>query len=1094
MMKNSAIWILKKIYNVDVNNLELQNERLSEENGRYLSTNIVLEKDKNILSEIVSIHKKERTALQEINVKLQDEINDNGRKCVKLQEKVDVLNKKLVSEKENIRVLKSQIDNDTTTIEKKDSEIKKIQVRIQQLELADKDEDLTEVNHQVQDQIENLNRQYQNLKERYDQACKDSAEFKSKFSTKDATIDILNKEIMELRNGNTRLKGLTEPVPIVKKDDDNEVPKITGISDNTIPDRIGSEGDGLLVEVTKEELKTIVVESGIMTVVESTQNTFADPYVDDTKRTIDTIVKKDDDNEVPKVTGISDNPIPDRIGSEGDGLLVEVTKEELKTIVVESGIMTVVESTQNTFADPYVDDTKRTIDTIIDLETDSEIKANDFFSQPENLIFKVRTELEKAIYLKMPKFVCKYCGQKVKISGRKTERGMAKFFSHLRDSDECDYKTTTGKAKKEINREKYARCNEGERHKRLKVEIAKYLEKTSGVSEVKTENTVIGNHPILRWRRPDVLANFMGQEIVFELQLSTTFVSVIAERDLFYRLNKKFIIWIFNFDEQEEHVNLNNMMTKDIYYNNKLNIFIFNKAAQEESEKRGELVLKCNWLKTDGSWEYLNGNSSNDLGGKFVTLSELTYDNTYKPYYFDAEQEYFAAHPEFQIKTLDIEEENKKIIKELDELWRQEQEELKTEDKLQSLVEAFELDAEVKCTQKYVIGKKEGKYGLITFDGEIRIPFEYEIVSSHRGWYEGTKNGLCDLFDKNDYSSINTGIRRIEEFNPVGAKYVKEVNGNLLWGVMTKKGVPLTSACYSKLDIWFSDKVIAVRDGLYCIIDSQGNEVLSNYDYISELKSDNTANVIYDGRNGLIDSNCQSIKTERDKFGNGLMKVCQTGRWGIEREDGTTVIPCKYDEIGSYKNGLVGLNGINFSIIDEKIDGGCPVKVEYVFRNDRKMLIFKVGKREAFMNLRQQQKAVRLGLQPIDMTEMYLSFVNPERELLYLSAIPIIGQNQQTIVKDVDIPIIPINGQNQQTIVKDVDIPIGSIWVGCIFNKNKMGIIVKTVDGQIAFLHSSTLGKHTMDEFEKGKSISIEKIGYDQAHNKNIWKITSISS
>ena len=170
--------------------------------------------------------------------------------------------------------------------------------------------------------------------------------------------------------------------------------------------------------------------------------------------------------------------------------------------------------------EPPVDETKRTIDTVIDIETDKEINAKSFFAQPEGVIFKMRTELEKAIYLHRPKYVCKYCGQMVKISGRKPERGMARFFSHLRDSDDCDYKTTTGRTRREINREKFARCNEGERHKFLKAEIAKYLEKTEGVTDVRTENTVKGNHPILRWRRPDVIANYRGQEVVFELQLS----------------------------------------------------------------------------------------------------------------------------------------------------------------------------------------------------------------------------------------------------------------------------------------------------------------------------------------------------------------------------------------------------------------------------------------------------------------------------------------------------------------------------------------------------------------------------------------------
>lgn len=126
------------------------------------------------------------------------------------------------------------------------------------------------------------------------------------------------------------------------------------------------------------------------------------------------------------------------------------------------------------------------------------------------------------------------------------------------------------------------------------------------------------------------------------------------------------------------------------------------------------------------------------------------------------------------------------------------------------------------------------------------------------------------------------------------------------------------------------------------------------------------------------------------------------------------------------------------------------------------------------MNFRQQQKAMRLGLQPKNMTEMYFSFVNSERDLLYLSA-------------------TPINGQNQQTIPKGEDIPLGSVYKGKMADTNKNGIIIKMVNGQTTFLHKSTLGDYTLGDLEKSESITIEKIGYNQSHNKHIWKIISIS-
>lgn len=988
-MKNIVMGLLKRVFKIDIKGIQLQNKVLSDKTKQLLEENATLKNKENILI-------KENTVLQNEKKRLLDELNSNINESQQLQESVSSLEQELTLTKEEVKYLELQNQNQIIEIGKKDNTLKELQANVQTLESADKDNEKVS-DEQMQDQIDSLKRQYQDLKEQYDSINKENKDYKAKICTKDATIDILNREKVDLQN---EISNLNKLVPTIEIDNR----------------KVASEtaSDSNLLALNENDLE-------------------------------------EEENEY-------------KVKTDSEG----------QKIVVGEGSMITIEPIKNTDSS-YVDKTKRAIDAVIDTDTGFEISARDFFAQPENVIFKVRTELQKSIYLKKPKFVCKYCRQAVKISGRKIERGKASFFSHLRDSDECDYKTTTGRAERDINREKYARCNEGERHKKLKTKIAELLEMTPGVSDVKVESTIKGNHPILNWKRPDILASFRGQEIVFELQLSTTFVSVIAERGLFYRLNKKFIIWVFNFDEQDEHVNLDNMMAKDIYYNNKMNVFIFDREAQKESEERGELILKCNWLKADGSWEYLNENSSNGLGGTFVCLSDLQYDSTYKPYYFDAEQRYIEAHPEFQSKISDIEKENKRILEELDELWRQKQEDLKTEDKLERLSEAFELDAIMKSTQRYVIGKKDEKCGLITFDGEIKIAFEYESITSCRGWYEGTKDGLYDLFDKNDYTLLNAGIRRIEEFNPIGAKYVKETDGALLWGIMTKRGIPLTPACYSQLEMWSSDKIRAMRNGLYCIVDFQGNEVLSNYDYIGELNADNIANVKCDGCNGFIDSNCKRLKEKSRRLDNGMEKFLQMDKWGIEREDGSIVVPSKYDEIGSYKDGLVGVSGVSFSIIDEKIDADCPVKVEYISRNDRKMLIFKLGKREAFMNFRQQNKARNLGLQPQNMKELYFSFVNVERSLLYLSA-------------------IPVRGEKQQIKIEDKDIPFGTTYTGRFLYKMRDGVIIRALNGTKIFLHSSNLGKYTVEELEKSKSITLKKIGYDQFYKKHIWEIISILS
>jgi predicted nucleic acid-binding Zn-ribbon protein len=729
--------------------------------------------------------------------------------------------------------------------------------------------------------------------------------------------------------------------------------------------------------------------------------------------------------------------------------------------------------------EPNVDLTKRTIDTVVDVETGNEIYAKYFFSQPERAIFKMRTELQKAIYLRHPKYVCKYCGQMVKISGKKTERGVATFFSHLRDSDECDYKTTTGRTKREIERAKYSKCNEGERHKKLKDLLATFLLRTSGVTNVRTENTMPGNHPILNWRRPDVAVSYRGQEIIFELQLSSTFVSVITERDLFYRLNKKFVIWVFNFDDQSEHVNLNNMVVKDVYFNHKLNIFIFDKAAQDESERRGELILKCNWIRPDGSWEYPNFNNSDELGGRFVSLSELKDSNDYKPYYYDAEKEYFANNPSFAQHVISIEEENKKIIEDLDRRLQEEEEALHDINKrIERLKKTFEIEPIGKPTKTYLIGKQDGKVGLITFDGDIIIPFEYDSVDGRSNWIEAKKGNTITLFRRKNYEIVNEGLK-YESIGDDIFRIAKYVGDDILWGLIDKRGENIVEAKFSQIEIWNAEikLLLVVKNGKYGIMNQHGIYVLKcKYDFIGHINSDGYADIILDGKTGRIDSDCHFIEETSIVVGNSYMKVSLMGKWGIQKVDTKEyVVDCKYDELGSYRGNLLGIKDASMKLLNVSFLEDCPVKVKLVGKNERGMLIFRIGSKEALMNLRQQQKARKANVNPDEASEMYISFVNLERDLLYLSATPVKG----TISK-------------KEVVVNDSDIALGTIVEGSVVHTDKNYIIIKSENEQTAYVHRSMWGDYSMTEFNKGQLVRVEKIGFDNKYNKHVWKILSV--
>ena len=325
------------------------------------------------------------------------------------------------------------------------------------------------------------------------------------------------------------------------------------------------------------------------------------------------------------------------------------------------------------------------------------------------------------------------------------------------------------------------------------------------------------------------------------------------------------------------------------------------------------------------------------------------------------------------------------------------------------------------------------------------------------------------------HDDVTVILDALTDLNMLREKYVKENDGSWLWGIMDNNAKLITQPVFSKIDVWSSDKFIAVKDGQYCILNKCGHIIIAGYDYIGKLDHEGVATISKDGREGRVDSDCQAIKSNSERISDSISKINKLGKWGLENNDGTILVPCEYDDLGSFNNGIIGLNGIRFSQLNVNINTDCPIRVKYVSRNERKMLIFKVGNREAFMNLRQQQKAAKNGLKPTELTQMYFSHANEDRNLLYLSATP-----------------VKITAAKPQIEVKDSDIPIGSIIEGSVVHVDKNSFIIKTEDGQTAYLHRSTWGEYAMTVFNKGQMVRVEKTGFDNEHKKHVWKILSV--
>lgn len=289
-----------------------------------------------------------------------------------------------------------------------------------------------------------------------------------------------------------------------------------------------------------------------------------------------------------------------------------------------------------------MDRIKRTIEEVLDLKTGENVQSSTFFQQSEDLIFAARRKQEIAIQNEheTDKLVCYYCKQVIKIKGKpEGERKKVLYFAHLQDKDDCAIKTNGKLTRDEVQRIKYNGAKESDLHIKLKNQIAFLLEENQKtikeVSDVKIEAVYKDLAISKEWKKPDIQCQYIDKKLVFELQLSTTFLSVVVQREEFYKAHKTFILWVFRqFDLEED---LQKFTQKDILYANNRNAFVITDPAIEKSNEMNNLILLCHYQVPKIENDKIVFNWEN----KLVSLSDLTFDSdNYKIYYFDSDKEY----------------------------------------------------------------------------------------------------------------------------------------------------------------------------------------------------------------------------------------------------------------------------------------------------------------------------------------------------------------------------------------------------------------------------------------------------------------------
>lgn len=227
-------------------------------------------------------------------------------------------------------------------------------------------------------------------------------------------------------------------------------------------------------------------------------------------------------------------------------------------------------------------------------------------------------------------FQCAICKQPVFLSRYKKEESTNRWFVHDGKSEHCPWHEGNRLTPDQTKALIYRGQQEGALHQEMKKFLAHWLEADPKVSGVNQEQTTFGAVVKGEWRRPDVKCQYQGKPLVFEIQLSYTFLSDVIARDEFYRREGIFIIWVF------AGFNLNRAVVIDEAFFNRRNLFVLDTEAMNQTIERGYLTFN--------GYRQIPKMANNEIldvwTSEFVELKDVTFpSDNFRPYFFDYDTE-----------------------------------------------------------------------------------------------------------------------------------------------------------------------------------------------------------------------------------------------------------------------------------------------------------------------------------------------------------------------------------------------------------------------------------------------------------------------
>lgn len=185
--------------------------------------------------------------------------------------------------------------------------------------------------------------------------------------------------------------------------------------------------------------------------------------------------------------------------------------------------------------------------------------------------------------------------------------------------------------------------------------------------------------------------------------------------------------------------------------------------------------------------------------------------------------------------------------------------------------------------------EKDGKYGLINFEGKEVLPCDYDEITALKGVTNNLlvkKDGKVGLVNEKGQTIVNTEYKDIKTLKEGYKNEYIIVNDNNQYGIISTTGTVIIEPKYEDVKYLNNSEMFAIKDaGVWKLI-NKDNQVLidGGYDNIIEAKGENVV-VEKGGKYGVVTTKNEEkipVEYEQIKYTFSIYYIAKTGgKYGI---------------------------------------------------------------------------------------------------------------------------------------------------------------------------------------------------------------------